>query len=65
MVVERASKECDRSEKKKRLNCGARIDLRKLKISIGRPETKKVTAKAMGQEAEEMNVLCTKPNDVF
>ena len=31
-----------------------------------RNETKQVTAKAMKQEAEEkMNVLCTKPNDVF
>ena len=26
--------------KRKRLSCGARIDLRKIKISIGRPETK-------------------------
>ena len=31
-----------------------------------RNETKKVIAKHMKQEAEEeMNVLCTKPNDVF
>ena len=31
-----------------------------------RNETKKVIAKAMKQEAEEeMNVLCTKPNNVF
>ena len=31
-----------------------------------RNETKKVIAKAMKQEAEkEMNVQCTKPNDVF
>ena len=31
-----------------------------------RNETKKVIAKAMKQEAgEKMNVLCTKPNDVF
>ena len=40
MVVERAGKACDRSEKRKRLSCVARIDLRKIKISIGRPETK-------------------------
>ena len=33
---------------------------------MARNETKKVIAKAMRQEAEEaMNVLCTKPNDVF
>ena len=30
-----------------------------------RNETKRVIAKVMKQEAEEMNVLCTKPNDVF
>ena len=30
-----------------------------------RNETKKVVAKAMKQEAEEMSVLRTKPNDVF
>ena len=38
-----------------------KIDYRK-----ARNETKKVIAKAMKQEAEEqMNVLCSKPNDVF
>ena len=36
------------------------------KYRKARNETKKVIAKAMRQEAEEeMNVLCTKPNDVF
>ena len=38
----------------------------KNKYRKARNETKKVIAKAMRQEAEEeMNVLCTKPNDVF
>ena len=38
----------------------------KNKYRKARNETKKVIAKAMRQKAEEeMNVLCTKPNDVF
>ena len=38
----------------------------KISYRKARNETKKVIAKAMKQEAEEeMNVLCTKPNDVF
>ena len=41
MVVERASKGCDRSEKRKRLNCGAGIDQRKVEIIVGRPEIKR------------------------
>ena len=39
LVVERVSKGCDKLEKK-RLNCGERIDQRKVKIIIGRPEMK-------------------------
>ena len=38
---------------------------RKINYRKARNETKKVNAKAMKQEAEEMNVLCTKPNNVF
>ena len=38
----------------------------KNKFRKARNETKKVIAKAMRQKPEEeMNVLCTKPNDVF
>ena len=67
MVVERASKGCDRSEKKAfKLWCTNRSAENKNKYRKARNETKKVIAKAMRQEAEEeINVLCTKPNDVF
>ena len=38
----------------------------KINYRKARNEMKKVIARAMKQEAEEgMNVLCTKPNDVF
>ena len=51
-------------EKRKRLNCGAHIDQRKVKNHRkAKNKTKKVIAKAMKEE--ETNVLCTKPNDVF
>ena len=46
--------------------CTDRSAKNKNKYRKARNETKKVIAKAMRQEAEEeMNVLCTKPNDVF
>ena len=41
MVVERASKGCSKSEKRKRLNCDAQIDQCKVKIFLGRPEMKR------------------------
>ena len=49
-----------------KLWCTNRSAENKNKYRKARNETKKVIAKAMRQEAEkEMNVLCTKPNDVF
>ena len=67
MVVERATKACNRLEKKAfTLWCTNRSAENKNKYRKARNETKIVIAKAMKQEAEEeMNVLCTKPNDVF
>ena len=65
MVVEREVKETiDRKKKAFKLWCTNRSAENKYRKA--RNETKKVTAKAMRQEAEEeMNVLCKKPNEVF
>ena len=56
----------DRKKKAFKLWCTNRSAKNKNKYTKARNETKKVIAKVMRQEAEEeMNVLCTKPNDVF
>ena len=55
----------DRKKKAFKLWCMNRSAENENKYRKARNETKKVIAKAMRQEAEEMNVLCTKPNDVF
>ena len=56
----------DRKKKAFKLWCTNRSAENKIKHRKARNETKKVIAKAMRQEAEEkINVLCTKPNDVF
>ena len=56
----------DRKKKAFKLWCTNRSAQSKNKYRKARNETKKVIAKVMRQEAEEeMNVLCTKPNDVF
>ena len=54
----------DRKKKAFKLWCTNRCAENKYRKA--RNGTKKIIAKAMKQEAEEeMNVLCTKPNDVF
>ena len=55
----------DRKKKAFKLWCTNRSMECKINYGKARNETKKVIAKAMKQEAEEMTVLCTKPNDVF
>ena len=56
----------DRKKEAFKLWCTNRSMESKNNYRKARNETKKVIAKAMKQEAEEeMNVLCTKPNDVF
>ena len=56
----------DRKKKAFNLWCTNRSMESKINCRKARNETKKVIAIAMKQEAEEeMNVLCTKPNDVF
>ena len=56
----------DRKKKAFKQWCTNRSAKSKNNHRKARNETKKVIAKAMKQEAEEeMNVLCTKPNDVF
>ena len=56
----------DRKKKAFKLWCMNRSAENKNKCRKARNETKKVIAKAMRLEAEEeMNVLCTTPNDVF
>ena len=56
----------DRKKKAFKLWCTNRSAECKNSNRKARNETKKVIAKAMKQEAEEeMNVLCTKPNDFF
>ena len=56
----------DRKKKAFKLWCTNRSAENKNKYRKARNETKKVISKAMRQKAEEeMNVLCTKPNDVF
>ena len=56
----------DRKKKAFKLWCTNRSAENINKYRKARNETKKVIAKAMRQEAEEeMNVLCTKPNDVL
>ena len=56
----------DRKNKAFKLWCTNRSMESKNKYRKARNETKKVIAKAVKQEAEEvMSVLCTKPNDVF
>ena len=57
-IVERAGKACNRSEKES-------VKVVVHESTNGRC-TNRLIAKAMKQEAEEeMNVLCTKPHDVF
>ena len=66
MAVERAKDVIDRKKKAFKLWCTNRPAENKNKYRKARDETKKVIAKAMRQEAEEeMNVLRTRPNDVF
>ena len=56
----------DRKRKAFKLWCTNRSTENKNKYRKAKNKTKKVIAKALRQEAEEeMNVLCTKPNDVF
>ena len=56
----------DRKKKAIKLWCTNQSAENKNNYKKARNETKKVIAKAMKQETEEeMNVLCTKPNDVF
>ena len=55
----------DRKKKSFKLWCTNRSLKSKNNYRKARNETKKVIAKAIKQEAEEMNVLYTKPNDVF
>ena len=56
----------DRKKRAFELWCTNRSAESKNNYREARNETKKVIVKAMKQEAEEeMNVLCTKPNDVF
>ena len=55
----------DQKKKAFKLWCTNRSAENKNKYRKARNKTKKVIAKAMRQEAKEMNVLCTKPNDVF
>ena len=56
----------NRKKKALKLWCANRSAKNKNKHRKARNETKKVIAKAMRQDAEEeMNVVCTKPNDVF
>ena len=56
----------DRKNKAFKLWCTNRMMKSKINHRKARNKTKKVIAKAMKQEAEEeMNVLCTKPNDIF
>ena len=67
MVVERASKRSDRSEKKAFITwCKNRSAENKSNYRKARNRTRKVVAKAMKQAAEEeIKVLCNKSNDVF
>ena len=56
----------DRKKKVFKLWCTNRSMESKINYRKARNETKKVISRAMKQEAEEeMNVLCTKPNDLF
>ena len=55
----------DRKKKAFKLWCTNLSMESKINYMKARNEMKKVIAKTMKQEAEKMNVLCTKPNDVF